>query len=160
MTTLIHIMANNTPLQGAYDDDVVGPDRTEVLSMYYDLSTPRTDESGRTSGRTVLSPVTIVKRMDQISPSLQDAMKNGQRIDAQISVLVRNNLNESVIAHQYTLVDSRVTGIRVELPAFTSNSGALNPVPLERVSIQPGSFINETLFNGGAESTFNTSEFA
>ena len=139
MAAFIHITVDGGELQGSSAIQTMGgvdlTDHTQVLSMYFDASVSERDVGRmRSASNLVLSPVTIVKAVDGISPRLQAAFHESQNVDAQIRCFTRHpQTGESMEAHVYTLLQSRIVGIRVELPDYGSD---IRP-PLERVSILP-----------------------
>lgn len=169
MSTYIHMMSQGSALPGRPDVPGIGgvdlEEHTRVLSMYYDFTVGDGGTAIRDAARSQVSPVTIVKTVDLISPMLQEAMDENHRIDALIRVFANGPESEGGVvfqSHNITLVQARIVGIRVELPAYTFGAPEMfgqQPLevlqqPLERVSLLPFQLTSTSLRENGSESTW------
>ena len=158
MAAFIHIMVENNPLPGSLSGQAMGNDPledfTEVASAYFDMSRPfDVSTSAHPSGRVTVSPMTIVKSADAISPMLQEAFRANRRIDALLRFYTRSPEGEAIRGYELRLVNARLVGIRMELPAASGTFDAV--MPLERVSIAPASVISKSWLGNQAEDELN-----
>ncbi len=107
----------------------------------------------RLANRSELSPITIVKTLDHISPMLQESLQQNHMMTVLIRIFGQDpDDGGRVETHNLTLQQARISGIRVELP--TGSPGTI-PRPLERVSFLPATFVHESVLGQGFESTWN-----
>ena len=89
----------------------------------------------------ISGPIVILKRIDQTSPLLLQAMSEGQRIDGDIKIF-DNDPDSGETRHRFTirLTQAEVVGISSNLPdAFNAEDS--NRPPYERIELQPFSLM-------------------
>ncbi len=136
MPTFMHIRIDGNDLSGQSQYSEMGgvdlADHTEILSFYHDLEKPIERQSGLSSAHLNVSPVTVVKGVDGISPAIWQACAESQIVDASLRWFVRNLDGAWVQAGRLILLQGKITGVRTEKPAGQANDAS---PPLERVSI-------------------------
>ena len=136
MPTFVHIQANGTNLPGrSAISEIAGLDlqgHTQIASFYQDTTMPGSQSSGITSTRVQSSAYTFVKTLDGISPLLLQALTQNQTINANFRFFDVGPDGAAREAHRITLLQGRITGLRMEMQHLDGNS---NSLPLERVSI-------------------------
>ncbi len=105
----------------------------EAFSLYHEMAIVG---DGRTSGRAVHQPVTIVKRQDRASPHFLTALDNNHQVEAIIRFFGPDPGAPQNFAEHYRLelLGGRITSVRTEM---LNNRYAENvPLPvMERISI-------------------------
>ena len=149
MPAFIHLQANGNNLPGGSNvySALAGielSDYTQIISFYQDTARPWRSSQHQTAiaGRTEVSPFTIVKNTDTITPLLLDAMLQNKSINAHIKFFDQGGLEGSAReAYRITLMNAQIVSVRTELQYTTPSDHSM---PLERVSIQPAQFNQES----------------
>ncbi len=145
MPAYIHIQRNGQALPGThYAPSYLHAqlvDYTQVVSFYNDLTASQDNRQPVPIG-----PYTVVKNVDHISPMIVEAMTGKMEINAQIKFYgVVSNDGQLDEVSRITLLGGRITGIRTEVQYI--DQSAAN-IPLERISIMPGSVRWESPLGG------------
>ncbi len=125
MISLIHIQANGENLPGSNNQQQLGDEvfeYTEIYSLYQESysSTSQTGSVSRTAGRVQHGPFTFVKAVDRISPLLTSALVENKVINANLRLYVPADAGQLIEYHRITLLQGRLTSLRVEMQDPTS----------------------------------------